>query len=331
MVIATPMQEIIADERTNKVGGVLLHDGTCVKADAVVCNADAPWAYHNLLPSSSYAKRMDNMEYTASTISFYWYRPPYPIVFSVFLRLPTLSPSCLFFHRGLDCVVPQLSAHNIFLNGDFKRSFDDIFQAGSLPRHPSFYIHVPSRIDSSASPDPTKDAVTVLVPISCIRADRAQDWDQLTDYARKYVFNVFQTKFGFDLRGHIITERINNPLTWRDKFNLRHGAALGLSHNVTQIGWMRPSITHDKYTNMFFVGAYAATSRKSATTSSSRRAGASVHPGTGVPIVLHGAGLVEKEVHGYMTGKTRKPSLLSSWVMLLYLLAAVLFILYVLF
>jgi phytoene desaturase (3,4-didehydrolycopene-forming) len=197
--------------------------------------------------------------------------------------------------------VPQLSAHNIFLNGDYKKSFDDIFKNSGLPQHPSFYIHVPSRIDPSASPERGKDAVTVLVPISCIKADHLQDWDKLADYARKYVFNVFNTKFGFDIADHIITERINTPLTWRDKFNLHHGAALGLNHNVTQIGWMRPSICHDKYDNMFFVGA-------------------SVHPGTGVPIVLHGAALVEDEVQHYLsTGKKRKPSIFSSWVVLLYL------------
>lgn len=269
------VKEIVLDSKTNKVWGVLLQDGSYVKADAVVCNADAPWAYNNLLPATPYAKKVDQLEYTASTISFYW---------------------------GLDCEVPQLSAHNIFLNGDYKKSFDDIFQNSGLPQHPSFYIHVPSRIDPSASPDRGKDAVTVLVPISCIKADRLQDWDKLTDYARKYVFNVFHTKFGFDIGQHIISERINTPLTWRDKFNLQHGAALGLSHNVTQIGWMRPSICHATYDNMFFVGA-------------------SVHPGTGVPIVLHGAALVEDEVQHYLaTGKKRKPSLFSSWVVLLYLL-----------
>jgi phytoene dehydrogenase-like protein len=63
----------VLDNKTSKVWGVLLQDGTYIKADAVVCNADAPWAYNNLLPSSPYAKKIDQLEYTASTISFYWY------------------------------------------------------------------------------------------------------------------------------------------------------------------------------------------------------------------------------------------------------------------
>jgi hypothetical protein len=68
-------QEIVLDSKTNKVWGVLLQDGSYVKADAVVCNADAPWAYNNLLPATPYAKKVDQLEYTASTISFYWYQP----------------------------------------------------------------------------------------------------------------------------------------------------------------------------------------------------------------------------------------------------------------
>jgi protoporphyrinogen oxidase len=69
-------QEIVLDSKTNKVWGVLLQDGSYVKADAVVCNADAPWAYNNLLPATPYAKKVDQLEYTASTISFYWYHSP---------------------------------------------------------------------------------------------------------------------------------------------------------------------------------------------------------------------------------------------------------------
>lgn len=54
----------------------MLKDGTYVKADAVVCNADLPWAYNNLLPQTPYAKKVDKLDYTASTISFYWYYCP---------------------------------------------------------------------------------------------------------------------------------------------------------------------------------------------------------------------------------------------------------------
>ena len=83
------------DSKTNKVWGVLLQDGSYVKADAVVCNADAPWAYNNLLPATPYAKKVDQLEYTASTISFYWYQPlTIIVIFIIFITMIlTLLPT----------------------------------------------------------------------------------------------------------------------------------------------------------------------------------------------------------------------------------------------
>jgi phytoene desaturase len=60
-------------------------------------------------------------------------------------------------------------------------------------------------------------------------------------------------------------------------FNLARGAAFGLGHNFTQVGYLRPHNRHGRYKNLYFCGA-------------------STHPGTGVPIVLIGAGLVEERI-----------------------------------
>jgi phytoene desaturase len=55
------------------------------------------------------------------------------------------------------------------------------------------------------------------------------------------------------------------------------GSAFGLSHNFTQVGYLRPHNRHSRYKNLYFVGA-------------------STHPGTGVPIVLISARLVMERI-----------------------------------
>lgn len=55
------------------------------------------------------------------------------------------------------------------------------------------------------------------------------------------------------------------------------GAILGMSHSIPQVLNYRPSIRSDVFKNLYFVGA-------------------SVHPGTGVPIVLCGAKLVQRQI-----------------------------------
>jgi phytoene dehydrogenase-like protein len=59
------------------------------------------------------AKKLDEKLYTCSAIMFYW---------------------------GVDKQYPQIAHHNVFLGGDYKASFDQIFQNRDLPEEPSLYF-----------------------------------------------------------------------------------------------------------------------------------------------------------------------------------------------
>ncbi|KAG1136883.1 hypothetical protein G6F38_011722 [Rhizopus arrhizus] len=173
--------------------------------------------------------------------------------------------------------IPALDVHNLFLADAYQASFDDIFQQHTLPSQPSFYVHVPSRIDPSAAP-PHKDAVIVLVPIGHMNQDPV-NYDQLVRQARSLVLDVLHRRLGLLLADWIEHEIVNDPRTWQTKFNLWKGSILGLSHHLLQVLWFRPS-TKDasgRYDNLYFVGA-------------------STHPGTGVPIVLAGSKLTSDQV-----------------------------------
>jgi phytoene dehydrogenase-like protein len=92
------------------------------------------------------------------------------------------------------------------------------------------------------------------------------------------VFSRLEKDMGItDLREHIKFEIINTPVTWKEQFNLEKGAAFGLSHNFWQVGFLRPQNRHAQYKNMYF-------------------AGASTHPGTGLPIVLLSARLTTERI-----------------------------------
>lgn len=247
----TAVKRIVIE--AGKTTGCELADGTLLDADVVVCNADLLYAYQNLLPPSSYGKSLDNKNLTSSSISFYF---------------------------GLSKKVPSLNAHNIFLAEHYRESFDDIFKKLSLPKDPSFYVNVPSRIDASAAPE-GKDAVVVLVPVGHI-SDRhgAQDWEALLDRARSFVLSTLSLRVpeaGGDFEKLITTERVTTPADWRADFNLFNGSILGLSHDILQVLWFRPGTRHAEFKNLYFVGA-------------------STQPGTGVPIVLCGAKLTASQV-----------------------------------
>jgi len=81
-----------------------------------------------------------------------------------------------------------------------------------------------------------------------------------------------------DLDQHLKFEVCYTPCTWQSKYNLTKGAALGsLSHNVLQVGYMRPQNRHRRYRNLYF-------------------AGSSTNPGSGLPLVLLSARLTTERI-----------------------------------
>lgn len=181
--------------------------------------------------------------------------------------------------------MPELHTHNVFLAEDYKDSFDDIFKRQQIPKEPSFYVNVPSRIDPSAAPA-GRDSVVVLVPCGHLlegNADRglnpqnAQDWKVMISKARTAVFETVRLRTGADLESHVVHEIINTPASWKESFNLDKGAILGLSHSFFNVLSFRPGTKHTDIKNLYFVGA-------------------STHPGTGVPIVLAGSKITTGQI-----------------------------------
>jgi phytoene desaturase len=234
----------------SKVESVETVNGKVYSADLFVGNADLPYIYSNLLPANSEAKKLDKKLYTCSTIMFYW---------------------------GVDRRYEQIAHHNVFLAGDYKASFDQIFKDHSLPAEPSFYVHAPAHTDPAAAPE-GQDTLYVLVPVGHLDGSGEQDWDALVQRARETVFARLAREMDIpDLREHIKFEIVYTPKEWKQQFNLAKGAAFGLSHNFWQVGFLRPQNRHAQYKNLYFTGA-------------------STHPGTGLPIVLLSARLTSERI-----------------------------------
>lgn len=247
-VYDAPVHRIEVDG--GRATGVLLEDGRRLTADVIVANADLPYVYQHLLPDQDVAERLERKKYTCSAITFYW---------------------------GVDQVYPQLGHHNVFLAGDYRASFERIFEDYTLPDEPSFYVHAPARTDPQAAPE-GEDTLMVLVPVGHIDDRREQDWASLRQRARATVLRRLATGVGADdLEEHLKFEVSYTPRDWLRLYNLAKGAAFGLSHNFMQVGYLRPQNRHRRYRNLYFVGA-------------------STHPGTGLPIVLLSARLTTERL-----------------------------------
>jgi phytoene desaturase len=237
IVYNAPVQQILTNGTTTV--GVKLQSGETLPADLLVANADLSYVYRQLLPDDRAVQPLMRKKYGCSALSFFW---------------------------GLHKSYPQLSAHNLFMAPDIQHGFEVIFDQASLTTDPSFYLHAPTRIDPTMAPA-GQDALVISVPVPHLNKQHPQDWQVITDQSRRYILQRLAQVGLQDLETQIKFEIVYGPPDWHHRYNLTHGSAHGLGHEIFQMGYMRPHNRHAKYKNLYFVGA-------------------STHPGTGLPSVL---------------------------------------------
>lgn len=107
---------------------------------------------------------------------------------------------------------------SVFLAEHYESSFTSIFADQELPVEPSFYINVPSRIDSTAAPD-GKDAIVVLVPVGHLGGPlglKQGRMSEVVDIARRKVLAIIEKRIGLpsgEFKRKIAHEIVNTPET----------------------------------------------------------------------------------------------------------------------
>jgi phytoene desaturase len=213
--------------KNRRAESVILDDGTEIRADIIVANADLPYVYRKLLPDKSKSRRLDNLKYSCSAICFHW---------------------------GLDKVYPQLGHHSVFLSEGFREGLDRIFKDKSVSGTPSFYVHAPKRTDSSAAPI-NQDTLSFIVGAGHLDSMKNQDWNDLKDKTRIALIKRLKQLGLEDIEEHIKFEICYTPESWETACNISRGSVFGsLAHNLMQMGYFRPHNQHSRYKNLYFVG-----------------------------------------------------------------------------
>ncbi|MBN1599225.1 MAG: phytoene desaturase [Bacteroidales bacterium] len=237
----------------NKATGVRFTDSSCDTADIIISNADLPYVYNDLLPRTKQSTRVNKLKYTCSAFVFHW---------------------------GMDKIYNNFEQHNVFVSRDYKENIVTLFKSKSLSDDPSFYIHAACKSDKTAAPV-NQDSISAIVPAGHIDESNPKNWNSLKQQARDAIFRRFMEEGITDFEEHIKFEVCYTPQTWKTIFNLSRGATFGsLSHNLLQMGFMRPHNQHKKYKNLFFVGG-------------------STHPGNGIPMALLSAKLSSEKIIKY--------------------------------
>jgi phytoene desaturase len=197
---------------------VELESGEVVEADAVICNADLPYANEHLTSLEASKKRH----------------------------------SCSAFMAYIDysAELPELEHHNVFFGKDFRGNLDAIFHEHRIPDDPAFYACISSKTDLEQT-EAGSSNLYILVP--CPNLDHAfseQDAKQLLGSA----FKRLACESSFDPI-HVRALKTYSPHDWQADLNLSKGAAFGLSHDLFQSAFFRPGNRSKTNKSLYYVGA----------------------------------------------------------------------------
>lgn len=232
-----PVERI--EVRGKSVSAVVTKTGEKYTPHIVVANADLPYVYRELLPKNSLAKKLEKKRYACSTITFLW---------------------------GLKKKYSQLSTHNLFLAKSYQKSYRQVVSGHGIPDEPHFYVHAPSRTDRKMAPK-NQDTLTAIMPIGHLNPKKEEKWDEIVGQARKFILTRLANLGLADVAENIKFEICFNPKNWQSQYNLTHGTTLGLHHNISQMGYLRPKRKSPLFKNLYFTGS-------------------NTHPGSGVPTVM---------------------------------------------
>ena len=238
---------IEVDPGTRRATGVRLADGTVLAADAVVSNGDVARTYMDLVPAALRRKntdaRMERLRYSMSLVVIYF---------------------------GTDRTYDDVAHHEILMGPRYEGLLENIFTDKTLSDDFSLYLHRPTATDPSLAP-PGCDSFYVLSPVPHLGGHT--DWRTAAKPYRDRIMSYLEERYLPGLSKHLVTERMIDPVHFRDTLNSHLGSAFSVEPILTQSAWFRPHNRSEDINNLYF-------------------AGAGTHPGAGIPGVLSSGKIV---------------------------------------
>jgi len=184
------------------------------------------------------------------------------------------APSAFVAYVGIDKQIDDLLHHTMYLDRDWAKNFDEIFEseAPHWPKTPSYYVNVPSKTDPGLAPDGC-ETLFILVPLAPGLEDTWEDRERFYNQ----IMSDLEKKVGENIRDHVITKRIFAVDDFRNDYNAYKGTALSLVHTLKQTAMWRPRHHSKKVDNLYYTGQYT-------------------HPGIGVPMTLISSQIVADKV-----------------------------------
>jgi phytoene desaturase len=256
----TEVEALLVEE--GRCRGVKIQDAE-ILYDAVLYNGDFPYLEellpHELFRTGKAAEKPAQKKKSARKMQIPRgkYRP---------------SSGCLLIYAGAARRWPDSETHQFFLPDSLNDNLRELFDYGRISDLPSYYVFNPVMADDQAAP-PGESVLYFLIPVP---ADPGLDWEEIAGPLADRVLADAEERGFPGLAGSLVWRKLRTPGD-AEQEGLFGGGSFGIAPVLSQLGVFRPQ--PKPYP---IKGLYAA--------------GASVHPGGGVPIVMQGARMAVHEM-----------------------------------
>ena len=213
--------------KNKKITSVKLNDGSEIKADNVICNADPPAVYSNLISeklSTFFKWKMKRMEYSMGLFVYYF---------------------------GTKIKYENVEHHTIKFGEKYEEHLNDIFNNKKLNNDISYYLHRPTATDQSMAPI-GNDCFYVLVPVP--NNQSGINWGEKGEMLKNLVIEKMEDLMP-NLRKNIVEDFYLTPDYFENELNTKFGSGFSIQPKFTQSAYFRFHNKSEIYDGLYFVGA----------------------------------------------------------------------------
>ena len=229
LLLNSDVAEIEVDAQKRRATAVRLTNGTRLRADAVVSNADVASTYLKHV-SPAVRRRMTDRK----------------------LKRMRYSMSLFVIYFGTNRRYDDVAHHEILMGPRYEGLLHDIFRGKTLAEDFSLYLHRPTATDPSLAPEGC-DAFYVLSPVPHLGG--STDWAREAPRYRDAIMAHLERHFMPDLSKHVVTEHRIDPLHFEGTLNSYLGSAFSVEPTLMQSAWMRPHNRSEDIPNLYLAGA----------------------------------------------------------------------------
>ena len=222
------VKKIILEKK--KIIGVELDNAQKINANYIVCNADPPGVYENLLNGKKnnsflFNWKKNRMEYSMGLFVYYF---------------------------GTKKTYNDIEHHTIKFGNKYKEHLEDIFDNKKLNNDISYYLHRPTATDKSMAPT-GHDCFYVLVPVPNNQSNI--DWEIEGEKMKNMVIDKMENDLMPELRENIVEDFYLTPDYFEKDLNTKYGSGFSIQPKFSQSAYFRFHNKSEIYDGLYFVGA----------------------------------------------------------------------------